>query len=890
MIYSMTAVGSAKNKIFNVANVPAVIALFVVLSGAIFAERLNNKVSDQRARADLLHNVNLIASRLQGHLSANVESVRGLGSSLSIEPNMTQKRFGELARNLFIEESPLNNVAASRGLIVSYVYPMVGNEAVIGLDYRKNESQREAAIKTRESAQVIVTGPVELVQGGQGFIARLPVFNIAPTGQEVFWGIVSAVISSERIYDLIGLRDNPDVAYALVGRNSTGPEGEIFYGAQSTLEGDPVFVDIPFSGGVWRLAARPISGWKTSADNTWVIRLFALVAAILVVAPITAAGWLFSDRYRRALEHDAAQYDLKRLSMRLELALQTSQIGIWEFEVKEQKLYWDRRMRELYECRVDKELQYADWYSRVHPDDRDRAVEEFGDALANQSNYHSEYRLIMNGGGVRTIRAIGTTAKDREGNLRIVGVNWDISDDVERSELLQKARAESDFRNVELEAAKVRIERESLHDFLTELPNRRYLDDMLHNHAHGDFNIDQTNGLLKIDLDRFKQINDTLGHAAGDAMLVHAADVLRRIASPTDFIARIGGDEFVILCRAISDQSELSDLATAIVAEMATPVSYQGQKCRLGASIGVAFGADADGNADRLLSNADIALYRAKEDGRGQCCVFTNELHKITISKRSLADEIMNGIEQGEFFAHFQGQFCAHSRELCGVEALARWQHPTRGLLAPFAFLDAAESLHVMGEIDAIVLEHSLAEMNSWREIGLNVPNVSVNVSARRLSDENLISNLKKLSFEPGTLTFELVESTFLDKSEDIVAWNIDQIRELSIDIEIDDFGTGYASIVSLMQLRPNRLKIDRQLVLPTVDSPGQRKLVQSIVDIGASLGIGAIAEGVETMAHADIMRDIGCDMLQGYAFAKPVSSSDFITAELKRQAEKKRA
>ncbi len=219
-----------------------------------------------------------------------------------------------------------------------------------------------------------------------------------------------------------------------------------------------------------------------------------------------------------------------------------------------------------------------------------------------------------------------------------------------------------------------------------------------------------------------------------------------------------------------------------------------------------------------------------------------------------------------------------------GVEALARWRHPTEGLLAPAQFLDVAEDLSVVGSIDRIVLEAALRDFAHWREIGLAIPKVSVNVSARRLQDEQLIASLRDLSIPPGTLSFELVESIFLDEAEDLVRWNIDQIKDLGIDVEIDDFGTGYASIVSLMQLKPRRLKIDRQLVAPIVSSPTQRRLVRSIVEIGRALDIEVVGEGVETLQHAEILRELGCSTLQGYAFARPLAAEALVEFVRRRE------
>jgi len=189
--------------------------------------------------------------------------------------------------------------------------------------------------------------------------------------------------------------------------------------------------------------------------------------------------------------------------------------------------------------------------------------------------------------------------------------------------------------------------------------------------------------------------------------------------------------------------------------------------------------------------------------------------------------------------------------------------------------MKTAEELNVVGTIDRVILEQTLNNFNEWSQEGLDIPKASVNVSARRLHDEELIRGLRKLKIKPGTISFELVESIFLDENDELVTWNVEQIKNLGIDIEIDDFGTGYASVVSLLKLKPRRLKIDRQLVIPLLHSPGQRQLVGSIIDIGKSLGIEVLAEGVETMSHANVLKALGCHALQGHAFAQAMSASD---------------
>ena len=547
-------------------------------------------------------------------------------------------------------------------------------------------------------------------------------------------------------------------------------------------------------------------------------------------------------------------------------------------------------MNELYGYPADDgHRTYEHWMRRIHPDDVARVTAMQPDPDETGGDVEIEYRLVVDG-EIRHIHESARAYRDPGEPSKIVGVNWDISEEVKLREHLTQANTLTEARNSELEAAKARIEFNALHDSLTGLPNRRFLDDVLDRHLRFFDHAGKRVGLLHIDLDRFKQINDTLGHAAGDAMLVHAATVLKSNLRSDDFVARVGGDEFVVIRAAPADTAaenwheELAVLADGIIAQMHQPVFFKGHECRFGVSIGIATNMEVDGSPRDLLVHADMALYRAKSRGRNRHQFFNDALQAEIITTKRVADEILSGLERQEFVAYYQPQFDAVTHEVIGAEALARWRHPTRGVLAPQAVIRTAEELNVLATIDRIILEQALAQMQEWDRSGVDMPKVSVNVSARRLHDDELIRNLRRLNIAPGRLAFELVESIFLDENDELVTWNVEQIKDLGIDVEIDDFGTGHASIVSLLTLQPNRLKIDRQLVVPVVHSAPQRKLVHSIIEIGRSLGIDVLAEGVETMKHARVLADLGCNALQGHAFARPMSA-DYLTAFMKARA-----
>ena len=580
------------------------------------------------------------------------------------------------------------------------------------------------------------------------------------------------------------------------------------------------------------------------------------------------------------------EQELEELSSRLDLALASYNCGIWEVDLETLNELWDERMCQLYGIPyTDGVVSHRQWSSLLHPQDRAKAKEVSSKFVTSGIKDALVVRVPQSDGGLRYIRSVGQLQVDRNGRRKVVGIAFDVTEDAILTAELKAAKAESDAKNIELEFAKSRIEHNALHDPLTGLGNRRKLDTELDLLSRQSRSERQKLTILHLDLDRFKQINDTLGHAAGDAMLVHASQVLSRNVGEKDIVARIGGDEFVILIRDDNGLERITQLATRIIGELRQPIDFDGFACRGGVSIGIAQASGVNIDARRILVNADIALYRAKAMGRNRYEFFTQNLQAEIVGHKRTADELLAGLENNEFTTRYQPQFDARTNQLAGVEALVRWNHPHLGILSPDRFLRIAEDLNVAATIDQIVLETVLKDQKRWAELGVVVPRVSVNVSSRRLHDENLIEGLKLLDVKPGQIAFELVESIFLDEHEDVVARNLEQISGLGIDIEIDDFGTGHTSIVGVLKLKPQRLKIDRQLVMPILKSPQERALVRSIIDIARSLGVETVAEGVESMQHATMLRELGCDLLQGYAFARPLTFAEFTEAAIVRWA-----
>jgi len=860
-----------------ISNIPTLIALVVIGVSILYAEHQNQKIYEQAQRTMVLDKVGVVRALLEGGINSNLQLVHGLVSVIGTEPDMDQERFAALAGYLLAQNNQLRSVAAAPDLVVQMVYPEDDNREALGLDYTTNAEQRDAALRARDTHDIILAGPMHLVQGGRGFVGRFPVFHTNAAGQETFWGIVSAVIDADRLYAETGISALDDgIAIAISGRDGNESDSRVFYGDAGIVAQNPVRADVALPWGGWSIAAVPAGGWEQTPPNTAALRVGMGLAAALILVPVILLGRLNEERRRRMIDQRRREIELSRLSRRLELALATSQMGVWELNIVTGTFAWDSRMNELYGHPVDGgPRDYDDWQNRLHPDDQDRAQRDFNEAIRSGGHYQSKFRIVLPDGEVRHIRAIGTAFQEPGTSPRVVGVSWDTTADAGLADALLQAKIQAEAKNFELETAKARIEHNAMHDPLTGLPNRRYLDDVLDMLSRRGTDSPGRMAILHLDLDRFKQINDTLGHAAGDAMLIHAANVLKGAVRPSDFVARIGGDEFVILCIGEKSDASLLAIAERIIAAMRRPVAYEGHECRFGVSIGIATG-DAHRVAPKsLLVNADIALYRAKRMGRSRAEFFSEQLQAEIITAKRVADDVLVAIDNDHFVAYYQPQVDAQTLDIVGVEALVRWRHPTRGLLQPDAFLAVADDLNVVATIDKIILEQALAQHRDWTAAGLVVPRISVNISAQRLNEPGLIDSLKTLAIAPGTVAFELVESIYLDERDTPVSWNIDQIKELGIDVEIDDFGTGYASIVSLLQMRPRRLKIDRQLVRPITGSIEQRRLVASIIEIGASLGIEAIAEGVESREHMNILADMGCAVLQGYAIGAPLPAAE---------------
>ncbi len=529
-------------------------------------------------------------------------------------------------------------------------------------------------------------------------------------------------------------------------------------------------------------------------------------------------------------------------------------------------------MHRLYSTgQTDREVPTWVWTNAIHPEDRERAEQDFERAISERGAYNSQFRIILPSGEIRHLRSRAHFYVDEEGTPSFIGAEWDVTSDVLLNAELGKQKMMAEARALALEESNARIEHVANHDYLTGMPNRRLLDRRLAE-LLADKSV-STLAVLHLDLDQFKQINDSHGHAAGDAVLRAASLRILAAIPPDGMAARVGGDDFVIVLVNFAGLDALTAIVEDVQRRLRKKIRFGQEMLQSGASIGVSWSNDK--RARNLLAESDLALYQAKKLGRNRIEFFSRQLQDDLRGKRRLAEDLAQALEQGEIIPHYQVQLDARSREITGLEALARWNHPEKGLLAPGVFLRVADEYGLSADIDAAILQRALEDRLAWQAAGCKVPRIAVNISPGRLADPALLDKLRRLAIPPGAIVFELVETIFLDDCDEKFLANIDLIKQMGIDIEIDDFGSGHASLIGLVRLKPKRLKIDRQLVTDVVESAEQRRVVGSIVEIAKALDVEVIAEGVETEAHAVTLSRLGCDSLQGFALGYPSSAAD---------------
>jgi diguanylate cyclase (GGDEF)-like protein len=415
----------------------------------------------------------------------------------------------------------------------------------------------------------------------------------------------------------------------------------------------------------------------------------------------------------------------------------------------------------------------------------------------------------------------------------------------------------------------------AVHDGLTGLYNRTFLTDHFDTLIKGVHRRQERLAVVQIDLDRFKQINDTLGHAAGDYVLVVTAQRMRDSCRASDLCVRLGGDEFVMILNGAGATEDINMVAKRILECINEPISFQGATIHPGASAGIAvYPVDADNAAD-LTVHADLALYSAKKLGGGAFSFFSEELRRELEHRKQLEADLKAAIALESFSVYYQPQVSISNGTITGVEALVRWKHPERGMVSPGEFIPVAEKSGLMAEIGRIIVRKAIGEAAEWHRAGIGFGRMAINVSGSELRENDfdsfLFETLERAGLPPEKLSLEIVESVILDDEKTGIAAKLRHIRSAGVHLELDDFGTGYASLSHVNPNEIDRLKIDRRFVQNINSNGDNTKIVRAITELARGLGISIIAEGAETEAELASLVSIGCDQVQGYHIAFPM-------------------
>jgi diguanylate cyclase (GGDEF)-like protein/PAS domain S-box-containing protein len=470
-----------------------------------------------------------------------------------------------------------------------------------------------------------------------------------------------------------------------------------------------------------------------------------------------------------------------------------------------------------------------------------------------------DWQIIKKNGIEGYIEASVTLQKDSSGNP--TGFKGMIRDITERKRIEQQ------------------INYMATHDALTGLPNRLMFSQLL-NHAirsaqrHG-----KQLAVLFIDLDRFKAINDALGHEAGDRMLKEMARRFKRSLRAVDVVGRLGGDEFIILTEEVDELSQIANVAHKILATTIQPMSLQGEECRVTASIGISIYPGDGTDEQTLIKNADIAMYFAKEEGKNNYQFYSKDIQSLSKKRLSIETNLRRALERNELSLEYQAKLDFKTGMITGVEALLRWKNPSLGSITPTQFIPVAEETGLIVPIGRWVMKTACAQNVAWQREGLPPICMAVNLSLRQLMDENLLKDIKAALDEsgmaPNLLELEITESMVMHNPDRLIELLTD-IKKLGVRLAIDDFGTGYSSLAQLKNFPIDTLKVDRSFIRNLPQDSDNQAITQAIITMGNNLSLTVVAEGVETQEQKDFLRGLICDEMQGFYFSKPIAPDQF--------------
>lgn len=786
--------------------------------------------------------------QLESTLSSTLSLINGLAAFIASYPDFSDEQFQLYAKTVVDREPTLLSLVAAPDLVVRYLYPLAGNEEVLGLDYRQTPGQRESVLNAVEQRQMVVDGPVELVQGGVGLVGRMPVLVDVEGGEPQVWGIVASAIRVESVYDAAGLAEIQQLARLAIRETDSQ---DTFYGAGDVFE-DPMAIIMPVSAAnlQWEFAAVPSEQMYQGA-NVWILRICSFAVFVGLAA-------LLFFRHRQELQNARLREIIFSNEQFLRAVEQVSHVGGWRWNGR---VFSDMSVhaRQILNIPVNHDTVTMSEFTHTLSAPSRQAVSDYIEiAFQNRERLDCEIEVHRVEGDSIWLHIKAAINQSDQQAPELIGAIQNITQQKKADQI---------------------IEFQANYDQLTRLPNRALFLDRLQ-HALLNVQRDQKRiAVLFFDLDNFKSVNDNLGHDAGDELLVETGHRIQACMRATDTVARHSGDEFVAMLTDVGSAVVVSRIADDIVASMRQPFFLDGHSVHCNISVGIAFSPDDGTDVDTLVIKADQAMYEVKKSGRNGWQFYTQVMQKESEEKHKLFNDLVVAIGQNQLKVYYQPVVRASDGQVVSCEALVRWPSNDGGLISTDQFISVAEERGLVNRIDLFVLRNSLAFIERLnQELGTQV-HLSVNVSPRllHLRDEDAKAWLDTLRQRNEVdLTIEITERVLVEDSDN-THQVLHELDLAGIRIAIDDFGTGYSGLSYFSRFPVSVVKIDRSFVQGLTTSETETTLVETILLLANKLGVQVIAEGVEKESQAAFLRANHCDMLQGYHIAPPMPEKEFL-------------
>jgi len=551
---------------------------------------------------------------------------------------------------------------------------------------------------------------------------------------------------------------------------------------------------------------------------------------------------------------------LSQNQLHLKDAQRIANIGSWEYDITKDSLMLSDEVYRIYGLKKSVVLDWRTFNEFITDGHKEYIDSVLQNAIKNGSVFDIKYEINVKN-KIIDIHTRGKVRKKANGNVKITAVSMDISEETKNKKIIDKL---------------------AYYDALTELPNRSLLKDRaikaLQNASR---NQNSKVAMIFLDLDHFKLINDTLGHGTGDKLLIYVAKLLLEQVRESDTVARIGGDEFILLLPNIKSIEDVENIAKKILRVFQGQHNIEDHQLYITTSMGASIYPDTSSDMDELIKNADTAMYDAKQDGRNKYKIYAKSMGNYISTQMLIEQDLKKAVNtKTELEVYYQAKIDTNTNKISGAEALIRWNHPIKGLIFPDDFINVAESTGIILKMGNWIIEQSIIQLKEWDKLGFKDLKVAINLSPRQFQDNNLVSfiynMIEKYDINPKNLEFEITETMSMTNM-DATLRVLNELKNIGVSIAIDDFGTGYSSLAYLKEFPVNTLKIDKSFVMDMIKNDGDKIIVQTIITMAHSLGFTTVAEGVESLEHIEILKSMKCDELQGYHFSKAIPKDKFI-------------